>query len=136
MSPSAQTLFTSIETTVGESQPPALTVLKLESVVRLDELLLATNQVRDEFRNRFRFPLILWVTDEILKKLVKLAPDFYSWAAAPISFLLTPEQLAHFLHRESDAIFSTILKTQTSRFIDNSALNLNVGSCRRPPQYT
>ncbi len=36
-------------------------VFGLESVGNLDELWSATNQVREEFRKNFPFPLVLWV---------------------------------------------------------------------------
>ncbi|NEO66769.1 MAG: hypothetical protein F6J98_42925, partial [Moorea sp. SIO4G2] len=59
------------------SSPPhsALLIVGLESVVSLEELLTSTNQVRDEFRKRLTFPLILWVNDQVLQKLMRLAPD-------------------------------------------------------------
>ena len=85
LSPSAQTLYTQIETRFSDEPPPALCVLGLESVVHLDELLLSTNQVREEFRKKFKFPLVLWVNDRILEKLIRLVPDFHNWAT-PISF--------------------------------------------------
>ena len=50
-----------------------------------------TNQMRDEFRRSFSFPLVLWVNDEIVQKLIKLAPDFYNWASTPISLSCMPE---------------------------------------------
>lgn len=59
-------------------------VKSLESVNTLDRLLIAANLLRNKFQN-FHFPLVLWVTDEIHKKLIRVAPDFQSWASA-ISF--------------------------------------------------
>lgn len=83
--PSVNTLFTTILTTVAEP-PSALMVFGLESVVTIDELLTATNLVRDEFRKQFPFPIVLWIDDEILQKMIRLAPDFKNWAATPIRF--------------------------------------------------
>jgi hypothetical protein len=83
--PSVNTLFTTILTAL-EELPPALMVFGLDSVVEIDQLLSATNLVRDEFRKQFPFPLVVWINDEILQKLVRLAPDFHSWAAPPIRF--------------------------------------------------
>jgi hypothetical protein len=40
--------------------------------------------MRDEFRKQFQFPLVLWVNDEILRKLLLLAPDLKDWAATTI----------------------------------------------------
>ncbi|NET55789.1 MAG: hypothetical protein F6K47_06365 [Symploca sp. SIO2E6] len=84
--PSVNTLFTTIETAVKGSPPPALMVSGLESVVAIDEVLSSTNLVRDEFRKQFPFPLVLLINDEILQKLIRLAPDFKSWSANPIRF--------------------------------------------------
>ncbi|NEP43473.1 MAG: hypothetical protein F6K35_31310, partial [Okeania sp. SIO2H7] len=39
-----------------------------------------------QFREKLPFPLILWVTEEVQEKLMKLAPDFYSFAAVTIKF--------------------------------------------------
>jgi hypothetical protein len=84
--PSVKTLFTTIETAVEGSPPLALIVSGLESVVAIDQVLSSTNLVRDEFRKRFPFPLVLLINDEILQKLIRLAPDFKSWSANPIRF--------------------------------------------------
>ena len=83
--PSAKTLYTLIENQFANNLPPALCILGLEQVEHLDELLLSTNQVREEFRKKFKFPLVLWVTDRVLQKLIRLVPDFHNWAS-PISF--------------------------------------------------
>lgn len=84
--PSVDTLFTTILEAVEEPAPSALIVFGLESVVAIERLLIATNLVREEFRKRFPFPLVLCINDEILQKLIRLAPDFKSWAANPIRF--------------------------------------------------
>lgn len=84
--PSVNTLFTTIYSSVKEPKPQALMVFGLESVVAIDQVLAATNLVRDEFRKQFPFPLVLWINDEILQKLTRVAPDFKSWAVNPIHF--------------------------------------------------
>lgn len=89
--PSVKTLFTTIHTSI-EQLPPALMVFGLDSVVAIDQLLSATNLVRDEFRKQFPFPLIVWINDDILQKLIRLAPDFHSWAAPPIRFEVPKNQ--------------------------------------------
>ncbi len=86
LQPSIDTLFTPILTAVEESPPPALMVFGLDSVVEIDQVLSATNLVRDEFRKQFPFPVVLCINDEILQKLIRLAPDFKNWAANPIRF--------------------------------------------------
>ena len=82
----ATTLLSTILTKLDNKQPEALFVSGLESVENLRQLLKAANIVRNQFREKLPFPLILWVTEEIQQQLIKLAPDFYSWAAVTIKF--------------------------------------------------
>ncbi|MEG4499282.1 WD40 domain-containing protein, partial [Microcoleus sp. F10B5] len=83
----------------------ALMVFGLETVVAIDELMASTNQVRDEFRKNFSCPVILWVTDDIATKMIRLAPDFKSWAAATIKFEMAVDELINFLAGRADTIF-------------------------------
>lgn len=79
----ARSLFSALQ---QNGQPPhGLMVFGLETVTHLDEFLIATNQMRNEFRCTFHFPLVLWANDETIHKMIKLAPDFYSWANTPIN---------------------------------------------------
>lgn len=89
--PSVNTLFTTIDTAV-EEQPQALMVFGLDSVTAIEQVLTATNLVRNEFPKQFPFPLVLWINDEVLQKLIRLAPDFKSWAANPIRFEIPTNQ--------------------------------------------
>jgi hypothetical protein len=93
LSPDAQTLYTTITTTIGTTQPEALMVRGLESVVEINQLISSANLMRNEFRKQFHFPLVLWVNDEILRKLVWLAPDLKDWAACTIRFDTLSNQL-------------------------------------------
>ncbi|MBE8998111.1 hypothetical protein IQ274_07750 [Nostoc sp. LEGE 12447] len=92
LSPAADTLYTAITSVIGATQPEALMVWGLESVVEINQLIISTNIMRNEFRKQFRFPLVLWVNDEILRKLVWLAPDFKDWAASTIRFDVSHNQ--------------------------------------------
>lgn len=87
------TLYTSICDRLDGQQPSALTILGLESVRSLDEVLISANFVREEFRKQFPFPLILWVTDTVLRKMMRLAPDLESWAMLPINFTEPDDRL-------------------------------------------
>lgn len=109
--PSVKTLYTTLRaSTSQEGYPPigsasALMVFGLETVVAIDELMASTNQVRDEFRKNFSCPVILWVTDDIVTKMIRLAPDFKSWAAATIKFEMAVDELINFLAGRADTIF-------------------------------
>ncbi|MEH2195181.1 MAG: hypothetical protein V7K98_21425 [Nostoc sp.] len=101
LSPVTDTLYTAITTGIGSTQPEALMIRGLESVVEINQLIISTNIMRNEFREQFRFPLVLWINDEILRKLVWLAPDFKDWAASTIRFDLPQNQ---FVEVEQQAI--------------------------------
>jgi tetratricopeptide (TPR) repeat protein len=114
---------------------PALSVSGLESVAALDDLLASTNQVRDEFRKRLPFPIVVWVNDEVLQKLLHFAPDFASWAATPIKFEISTHELIDFLRQKANSLFKTVLSGGTGRYAPwrvcthHSTLNLATG-CR------
>ncbi|MBG1245159.1 nSTAND1 domain-containing NTPase [Nostoc sp. NZL] len=113
----ARSLYTSIHLQLlTENNPPsALMIFGLESVDGLDDLLRSINHIRDEFRKRHPFPMILWVNEEVLQKVVRLAPDFASWAATPIRFEMTSQSLLQFLQQETDSLFATVLPTDTAQ---------------------
>jgi len=84
--PCESTLYTPLINAMGTTQPEALIVRGLESVVEINQLIISTNLMRDEFRKQFPFPVVLWVNDEIVRKLVWLAPDLKDWAGSTIRF--------------------------------------------------
>lgn len=91
--PTAETLYTTIADALAGSQPEALMVRGLESVSAINQLIISTNLMRDELRKEFQFPLVLWVNDDILRKLVWLAPDLKDWAACTLRFDINTVQL-------------------------------------------
>lgn len=82
----ATNLYTEIQTIQSLHPLSNLSVIGLETVDHVDELLSSANRMRDRFRQSFPFPVILWVDDAVLNRLVRLAPDFYNWAGTPIVF--------------------------------------------------
>lgn len=132
-----QTLYTTLHAHLGHEPPAALMVLGLESVIALDDILTSTNLVRDEFRKRLPFPLVLWVNDEVLHKLLRFAPDFASWAATPIKFEISTDELINFLGQKADSLFAAVLSVDAYRDknanVDthNPAFNLTIGSRHR-----
>jgi WD40 repeat protein/tetratricopeptide (TPR) repeat protein len=125
---SVQTLYTRITEELGTEQPNALMIVGLESVRELDPVLTATNQIREEFRN-FNFPIVLWVTDAILCKLIRLIPDFHSWATT-VEFQMTVDELIQFIRQTVDEVFAKVLNSRENVFLDNAALDLENGSPR------
>ncbi|MEB3220044.1 MAG: hypothetical protein VKN72_27945 [Nostocales cyanobacterium 94392] len=86
LSPKVETLYTNVVSALGSTQPDALVVRGLESVKAINELIISTNLMRGEFAKQFKFPLVLFVNEEILRKLIWLAPDLKDWAASTLRF--------------------------------------------------
>ncbi|WP_256091386.1 hypothetical protein [Nostoc sp. KVJ20] len=102
---SVKTLYTNIREQLGDEQPPALMIFGLESVKDIDTVLTSANQVREEFRKNFPFPILLWVNDSVLQKFIRLATDLESWATI-INFENPTDELVNFLQQKSDEIFA------------------------------
>jgi WD40 repeat protein len=128
LDPSAKTLETTIQEELGDEPPPAVIICGLESVRDLDAVLLATNQARDEFRKNFPFPLVLWGTDEVLRRFIRVAPDFESWAATPIEFEIATDELIDFIQETADEVFAKVLDVGAGIFLADVALHLERGS--------
>ncbi|NEQ07307.1 MULTISPECIES: tetratricopeptide repeat protein [unclassified Moorena] len=118
---SACTLYTTLRQEIGEEQPAALMVFGLESVTDLDELLIATNQVREEFRKNFQFPLVLWINDEVLCKLIRITPDFHSWATT-VMFEIPTSRLIRNLQQKANSLFTKVLELGASEIFPNDAI--------------
>jgi WD40 repeat protein/tetratricopeptide (TPR) repeat protein len=123
---SVKTIYSTIATKLGQEQPNAVMVFGLESVNALEQVLTATNQVREEFR-QFTFPLVVWVTDEVWQKLIRLVPDFEGWATT-VEFAIATDELIHFIQQTTDNVFAQVLNTVTSISLDNTTLHLGIGS--------
>ncbi|MFP4008553.1 MAG: hypothetical protein ACLFV6_11200, partial [Spirulinaceae cyanobacterium] len=114
-----------------EREIDALMVFGLESVQDLDRAIAATNQVREEFRKYFPFPVVLWANDEVMQKLVRYAPDFKSWAAAAIKFELARKEAITLWWQTTEQLFERLLSFGVHRFIDNATLDLAPGCATR-----
>ncbi|MEW6495422.1 MAG: hypothetical protein AB1589_23320 [Cyanobacteriota bacterium] len=131
---SVKTLYSTIEKVLKDKQQgrgvasvPALMILGLESVDAIDQVIVAANQVREEFRKNFPFPIVFWVNDEVLQKFTRLAPDFDSWTTT-IEFAIATDDLINTIHKNADDAFKQILGAGAGRFLDNAVLNLAVDS--------
>ena len=127
---SIKSLYTPIVTALAGQPTSALIVFGLESVTAIDRVLILTNQVRDEFRKNLTLPLVLWVTDEVLQKLTRFAPDFKSWAATSIKFELATKQLLALWQQTADGLLTTLLGRDLGEFLPNDVFQLAPG-CRR-----
>ncbi|MGJ5628124.1 nSTAND1 domain-containing NTPase [Nostoc sp. CALU 1950] len=102
---SVKMLYINIREQLGDEQPPRLMIFGLESVKDIDKVLTSANQVREEFRKNFPFPILLWVNDSVLQKFIRLAADLENWATI-IEFENPTDELVNFLQQKSYEIFA------------------------------
>lgn len=109
-----KTLYSTIVYAVNQRQtlPSGLMIFGLDSVEAIEQLFQSSNQVRDEFRKNFPFPLVLWVTEKLLQKLIRYAPDFKSWAAASIKFEASNDELIQLWQDQERELFARVLDGQ------------------------
>ena len=127
----AKTLYTTIQAAIAQSEgknstktPQCLMLFGLESLIEIDEVLTATNLVRNQLRKQFSFPIVLWVNDDVLRKLKSLALDLYSWAGmAEIGFEMPISELVRSLKIHANRLFSSILDLGDESFLANWKLN-------------
>ncbi|HIK12975.1 MAG TPA: hypothetical protein IGS52_22400 [Oscillatoriaceae cyanobacterium M33_DOE_052] len=108
LQPSELKLHARIRAELGDTNPEALMVFGLEALTQSDRLLSSANQVREEFRRSFPFPLVLWVNDDLLKTMWRTAPDFQSWAVS-VEFPAGPEAIGAFIAATAQAWFTNSL---------------------------
>ncbi len=101
-------LYAPIQKALGEGEIKALMVVGLETLVNLDLVLTTTNQVRGNFRQNFQFPVVWWITDEVWRKMLRLAPDLESWATTTL-LAIAPTNLNNFLQEKAAQLFSNKL---------------------------
>ncbi len=133
---SIKTLYTTVQDHLEDlpsgQQPQALMIFKLEAAIEIEQVLTSTNQVREEFRKRFPFPIVLWINDVVLEKLIRYAPDFKSWAATSIKFEVSTSELIGFLREKADTMFSKVLDASgADPFGLNGLLNLDMATQNR-----
>ncbi|WP_017297053.1 ATP-binding protein [Nodosilinea nodulosa] len=110
--------------------PAALMVTGLEQVQNVTAVFKAANLGRNAFPKALPFPVVLWVSDRTLALLNRHAPDFKSFAAAPIAFEYPPGELIYSLHASANDLFATMLTlgddsphhTEASAYSQGSAL--------------
>uniref|UniRef100_UPI00403F6085 nSTAND1 domain-containing NTPase n=1 Tax=Nostoc sp. 106C TaxID=1932667 RepID=UPI00403F6085 len=108
LKPSQRTLYTAIREELGDNVQ-ALMVVGLDKLQDLSQMLISANQVREEFRKSFPFPIVLWINDEIHKQLMQIAPDLESWATTK-DFSITINELTQFIQQTASRLFDNVFK--------------------------
>ncbi|MGC9502215.1 hypothetical protein [Baaleninema sp.] len=130
LSPSATTLYGTIASALDRRKtkhqgfPHAAIVSGLPEVKDLDALLNNAKKIIEELAKTFPFPLVLQATDEVVQRLIHIAPDIYSRASIE-EFHQSIEEVNAFIDRTADEIFDRILEAGAGRFLDNVDLNLS-----------
>ncbi|WP_445241198.1 nSTAND1 domain-containing NTPase [Microcoleus vaginatus] len=123
-----KTLYQTILNAVQDQPPKALIIVGIESVVAIDDLLAGANRARDQFKQDFAFPLILWVTDSVLSKFSRSANDLKSWAPPPIQFTMPPHDLMNLLQQQTSQAFADVdnfkLDDCEMELLENDLLNV------------
>jgi WD40 repeat protein len=101
---------------VGEGKQ-VISVTGLEASPHLHDILALANNAREEFRKRFKFPLVLWVTDDVEAELRRRSPDLASWAAPPFDFALDRAELQAMLERETADVLAWAFAREGKRGI-------------------
>ncbi|MEA5550788.1 hypothetical protein VB713_07335, partial [Anabaena cylindrica UHCC 0172] len=102
---SAKSLYNHISEELTDSQPQALMIFGLDSVNNIDAILSLSNQIREEFRKNFTFPILIWIDDQILRRIIRVAPDLENWGSI-IDFENDSEDLVDFLQETTAEIFT------------------------------
>ncbi|MEG3918944.1 hypothetical protein QUA07_07325 [Microcoleus sp. T3_A4] len=127
LEPATKTLYQTILNAVQEQPPKALIIVGIESVVAVDDLLAGANRARDQFKQDFAFPLILWLTDSVLSKFSRSANDLKSWAPPPIQFTMPPDDLMNLLQQQTSQAFADVnnfkLDDCEMELLENDLLN-------------
>ena len=134
LDPAAETFYSPICYQLEKKHPEALLVFGLESLIHMERALEAANRIREDFRKRFPFPLVLWVDDTVHRKLIRLAPDFESWATT-VEFAIAPADLLHSLRYQTDRLFASLLEVEAPSPQDSAvSLGLTEVKAERTPQ--
>ncbi|MEM9119505.1 MAG: hypothetical protein AAGD09_16735 [Cyanobacteria bacterium P01_F01_bin.56] len=128
LQPQTQSLYTAIRRTLGDSAPTTLLIHRLEIVGDIDTLLQIANQSREEFRNNLPCPLVIWVTEQILSRLIRDATDFESWASVTIEFESELADLTELIMHTAEDLFKQLLDSRENIFLDNRSLHLDQDS--------
>jgi hypothetical protein len=121
LSPTDRNLYATLRSHLKPPFPPAVVILGLEGVHDLDTWLSTTNLMRNELQNDYPVPLVLWVNDEIIKRTIRLAPDFADWCTS-IELTVAPEDLLTAIREAGDRLFFVVLETGADRFTANRAI--------------
>ncbi|MEO0826769.1 MAG: AAA family ATPase, partial [Cyanobacteria bacterium J06642_9] len=104
--------------------PTALVVTQLWALSNLNQALKDANLARDQLRSLMDCPLILWLSDRVVRLISRYAQDFKNQAPPTIPFDYPLDELIYALHQGTNQLFQQVLEFG-SDVLPETALNLN-----------
>ncbi|MEM7796590.1 MAG: hypothetical protein AAF579_19315, partial [Cyanobacteria bacterium P01_C01_bin.118] len=105
------------------SQPPAVVMVTgFEQMEQLHDFFKAANVGRNALLAKFPYPVVFWMTDQVLQTFTVAAADLKSFSAVPIRVDYPVQALVESLHRAASELFTYIL--DESQFLEYVAPEL------------
>lgn len=130
LKPGDITLFSTVRSQLGQEMPSALMVSGFATLDNVDDMFAAMNQVREEFRKNFPFPFILWMNNRVYIRLLRIAPDFESWATTT-AFAIPTEELINSLQQAVKSLFAKALAVNSPQSLSQLTKDLDLGYLTR-----
>jgi tetratricopeptide (TPR) repeat protein len=105
----------------------ALMVYGLEDVENLVDLLQNLDTEQDKLTALCQIPVVLWLTEESLSQLVRLAPGFYASTVTAITLRSSTSELEVLWRESSDRLFGELV----DRGVENFVSNQDIGFCEK-----
>lgn len=124
---SPNNLWQPLANATAHQKQRALMVYGLEDVDNLAELLANLEADQGELSGRCQMPVVLWLTEDSLSMLVKLAPGFYASTITAITLRASATELDVLWRESSDRLFADLLDRGVEHFVPNE----DIGFCEQ-----
>jgi tetratricopeptide (TPR) repeat protein len=124
---SPDNLWQPLANATAHQKQRALMVYGLEDVENLAELITNLESDQGELTGRCQMPVVLWLTEDSLSMLVKLAPGLYSSVITAITLRASTAQLDVLWRESSDRLFTDLLDRGVETFVSNE----DIGFCEK-----
>ncbi len=123
LEPTTTQLYSIIRKFQAESQGeiPGIQIIGLDSIKDIDRFLQEINPVREEFRKNCPFAVVLWVSDRIIQRLIRVISDFESWTTR-IEFSLSAAELLEEISQKTETLFTAVLQIGDAEFVPNKII--------------
>jgi tetratricopeptide (TPR) repeat protein len=124
---SPNNLWQPLANATAHQKQRALMVYGLEDVENLAELLANLETDQGELSGRCQMPVVLWLTEDSLSMLVKIAPGLYSTTITAITLRPSATELDVLWRESSDRLFADLLDRGVETFVSNE----DIGFCEQ-----